>query len=72
MKDTKNGDFRFSDVFFKKDPLRRSENVLIAFSVIDYITYPKIREFLGWEREIDRPECSKGGHRSLCVGLIGS
>ena len=56
LKDEKNGDFRFSDVFSKKDPLRRSENVLIAFSVFDYITYPKKKKFLVWEHEIYLPE----------------
>ena len=56
MKDEKNVNFRFSDVFSKKDSLRRSENVLIAFSVFDYITYPKKKKFLVWEHEIYLPE----------------
>jgi len=56
LKDKKNGDFRFLDVCSTKDPLRRSENILIAFSVIDYITYPKMKKILGWEHEIHLSE----------------
>ena len=56
LKDEKNGDFRFLDVFSTKDPLRRSENILIVFSVVDYITYPRMKKILGWEHEIYLPE----------------
>ena len=55
LKDKKNGDFRFLDIFSMRDPLRRSENVLIVFSVVDYITYPKMKKILGWEHEIYLP-----------------
>ena len=46
LRDKKNGDFRFLDVFSTKDPLRRSENILIAFSVVDYILGMSYRTIL--------------------------
>ena len=64
--------FWFLGIFSTGGTQHISGNISILFSVIDYITYPKMKKFLVWEPEIDPPECSKECRRGLWVALIAS